>query len=54
LEEILSLSDRITVIYEGELMGMVPRAEVDVEKLGLMMGGSKLDSISGESKGEQR
>jgi len=54
LEEILSLSDRITVLYEGELMGMVPRAEVDVEKLGLMMGGSKLDSISGESKGEQR
>ena len=54
LEEILSLSDRITVLYEGELMGMVPRAEVDIEKLGLMMGGSKLDSISGESKGEQR
>jgi len=54
LEEILSLSDRITVLYEGEMMGMVPRDEVDVEKLGLMMGGSKLDSISGESKGEQR
>jgi len=54
LEEILSLSDRITVLYEGEMMGMVPRTEVDVEKLGLMMGGSKLDSNSQESKGEQR
>ena len=54
LEEILSLSDRITVLYEGELMDMVPRAEVDIEKMGLMMGGSKLDSNSQESKGEQR
>jgi len=54
LEEILSLSDRITVLYEGEMMGMVPRDEVDVEKLGLMMGGSKLDSNSQESKGELR
>jgi len=53
LEEILSLSDRITVLYEGELMGMVPRSEVDVEKMGLMMGGSKLDSNSQKSKGEQ-
>jgi simple sugar transport system ATP-binding protein len=54
LEEILSLSDRITVLYEGEMMGMIPRDEVDVEKLGLMMGGSKLDSNSQKSKGEQR
>jgi len=54
LEEILSLSDRITVLYEGEMMGMVPSAEMDIEKLGLMMGGSKLDSNSQESKGEQR
>jgi hypothetical protein len=34
-------------------MGMVPRSEVDVEKMGLMMGGSKLDSNSQKSKGEQ-
>ena len=53
LEEILSLSDRITVLYEGELMGMVPRSEVNVEKLGLMMGGSKLGSNSQKPKGEQ-
>jgi len=54
LEEILSISDRVTVLYEGELMGIIPRAEVEIEKLGLMMGGSKLDSIPQESKGEQK
>ena len=54
LEEILSISDRVTVLYEGELMGIIPRAEVEIEKLGLLMGGSKLESTSRESKGEQQ
>ncbi len=41
LEEILSLSDRIAVIYEGEIMGLVPGDGADVHELGLMMAGSK-------------
>ncbi|MBK8985435.1 MAG: ABC transporter ATP-binding protein [Chloroflexi bacterium] len=45
LEELLSLSDRIAVIYEGEIMGIVPTEEADVEELGLMMTGSHLAEI---------
>ena len=39
LDEILSLSDRIAVIYEGQIMDIVPRAEATPEKLGLLMAG---------------
>jgi len=41
LDEILSLSDRIAVIYEGRLTGVFPAAEVSKEELGLYMAGSK-------------
>jgi len=40
LEEILSLSDRIAVLYEGQIVGHVDPACVDVEQLGLMMAGA--------------
>ncbi len=40
LNETLSLSDRIAVMYEGRIMGEMPAAEADVETLGLMMAGS--------------
>ncbi|MCB8988621.1 MAG: ABC transporter ATP-binding protein [Ardenticatenaceae bacterium] len=45
LEELLSLSDRIAVIYEGEIMGIVPADDADVEELGLMMTGSRLADV---------
>jgi len=41
LDEILALSDRIAVINEGEIMGVVPAEEADIEEIGLMMAGSK-------------
>ncbi len=41
LDEILSLSDRIAVIYEGRIMGVVRSEEADIEELGLMMAGAK-------------
>lgn len=41
LDEILELSDRIAVIYEGEIMGVLPAAAADVEQLGLLMSGVK-------------
>ena len=41
LDELLSISDRIAVIYEGELMAVVDAADADVEHLGLMMAGEK-------------
>ncbi len=39
LDEILALSDRIAVLYEGDVVGVVSRDEADVETLGLMMAG---------------
>jgi simple sugar transport system ATP-binding protein len=41
LEELLSLSDRIAVLFEGEIMGILPVDKADIETLGLMMAGAK-------------
>ena len=40
LDEVLQLSDRIGVLYEGRLAGTVRREEADIEGLGLMMMGA--------------
>jgi len=40
LDEILALSDRIAVIYEGEIVGVLPAAEATPERLGLLMSGA--------------
>jgi simple sugar transport system ATP-binding protein len=40
LEEILSISDRIAVIYEGKIVGIMDPGEADEESLGLMMTGA--------------
>lgn len=42
LDEIMALSDRIAVMYEGQIVGVVDRAEADVEHLGLMMAGAQV------------
>ena len=49
LEELLSLSDRIYVIYEGEIMGEV--ADGDIDKIGQMMTGSRLEQIEKQGEG---
>ena len=41
LDELLTLSDRIAVIYEGEIMGILPAEGADVNEIGLMMTGTK-------------
>ena len=41
LEEVLSLSDRIAVLYEGEIMGILPAKAIDIHEIGLMMAGAK-------------
>ena len=44
LEEIMSLSDRIVVMYEGRITGRMMAEEADEEKLGLlMMGGHDME-----------
>lgn len=40
LDEILALSDRIAVIYEGEIVGTLPASEATPERLGLLMSGA--------------
>jgi simple sugar transport system ATP-binding protein len=40
LEEILELSHRIAVMHRGRIVGEMPRAETDLERLGLLMGGA--------------
>jgi general nucleoside transport system ATP-binding protein len=44
LEELLALSDRVAVIYEGQLMGEVRNPEI--ETVGLMMTGTPLTQIA--------
>ena len=46
LEELLSLSDRIYVISEGEIMGEVFDGDIDV--IGQMMTGARLTEIEEE------
>jgi len=45
LDEILALSDRIAVIFEGEIMGIVPCEEATPEQLGLLMAGVKEEGV---------
>jgi simple sugar transport system ATP-binding protein len=40
LDEILALSDRIAVIHAGEVAAILPRAEADPERIGLLMAGA--------------
>lgn len=40
LDEVLKLSDRIGVLYEGRLVGVIDRDEADIEQLGLLMMGA--------------
>jgi len=40
LDEIMSLADRLVVIYEGQIMGEMSAQEANLEKIGLMMAGT--------------
>jgi len=42
LEELLALSDRIAVIFDGKIMGIVDADKADIDQIGLMMTGSSL------------
>ncbi len=47
LDELLTMSDRIAVLYEGRVMGVVDAEEAGVEELGLMMAGSLKEEVEG-------
>jgi simple sugar transport system ATP-binding protein len=44
LDEIMALADRIAVIYEGQIVGVVERDAANIEELGLMMAGARHES----------
>ena len=51
LDEIFTLSDRIAVMYAGRIVGLVDAARVDVNQLGLMMGGSSVSQLAATRDG---
>ncbi len=50
LEEVMSLSDRILVMYEGEIVGELDPKKTTVSELGLYMAGAKRENVGGEAK----
>ncbi|HEY3310425.1 MAG TPA: ABC transporter ATP-binding protein [Anaerolineales bacterium] len=47
LDEIRTLSDRIAVMYEGKITGIVKRDQASVEQIGLMMAGISMKEALG-------
>ena len=45
LDEVMSVSDRILVMYEGELVGELDPKKTNVEELGLYMAGAKKEEV---------
>ena len=43
--EIMSLSDRIAVMYDGEIMGIMDAKDADMNEIGMMMAGIKRNGI---------
>ena len=55
LDEILDLSDRIAVIHNGALIGIVDAAATDEKEIGLMMAGCRKDTASEKTQpGKER
>ena len=49
LDEVMDVSDRILVMYEGEIVGELDPKKVTVEELGLYMAGAKRDKVAKEA-----
>lgn len=45
LDEVMSVSDRILVMYEGEIVGQLDPKKITVEELGLYMSGAKREEV---------
>jgi general nucleoside transport system ATP-binding protein len=45
LDEVLLMSDRVAVMYEGRVMGIFDAADADREQIGLMMGGQAVEGL---------
>lgn len=53
LEELFSLSDRIAVISHGQIMGIVTAEDADIDTVGQMMLGARLEEIRQEQEAPQ-
>jgi simple sugar transport system ATP-binding protein len=51
LEEVLALSDRIAVIYEGQIMDILETKSTSVEQIGLLMAGTRPDTTAANQQG---
>jgi len=49
LDETRTLSDRIAIMYEGKIIGIVERGQATVEQIGLMMAGISMDEAMQKS-----
>jgi simple sugar transport system ATP-binding protein len=45
LDEIFQLSDRLVVLYNGQCMGIAAPDTLDIQQVGLMMGGMALSEL---------
>ena len=45
LDELFSLSDRIAVIFDGQIMGIVGADKADITEIGLMMTGTRQEEV---------
>ncbi len=45
MEEVINVSDKINIIYEGEIVGVVDSKEADENEMGLMMSGAKKGKV---------
>ena len=45
LDEVMNLSDRIYVMYEGQIVGELDPKKTTVQELGLYMSGAKKDEV---------
>ena len=50
LDEIMALSDRIGVIYDGNIVAVMDRKDATENKLGILMAGGSLEAKEGEVK----
>ena len=49
LDEVLALSDRIAVMFDGRVVAVLDRDETDATELGLYMAGSSPDEHHGDA-----
>ena len=49
LDEVMSLSDRILVLYDGQIVGQLDPKQTHIQELGLYMSGAKRDEEGGDA-----